>query len=575
MKSATRNGMRSWATSSGTANMPKVYISLLDAAVFVNNLNSAEGSVQAYTFLTGGDSSSGLAISPNHDGTNKFRNKDAAYFLPTEAEYEDAAFWNGSSMTSYANGTAAAPTHSDANFQGGIGSAWAVGSGTIEQNGTFDMNGNVAEWLEDDTNTVYAASGPGENHQTQGGAFHLGTYAMPHTFDWVYHQSDTAYYDWAGLRIATNAEQSGGGGGGAGFGTNMSVLSGSNVTASYQLTNQGNVGLADVSVSGAAYVSGDTNTDDILDIDEVWTYSQTSSAEAGEQSVSAEVTARDALTDTTVETSATGSYFGAVVGVSAAQTLDSNHVLSGTSVGATYTLANTGNVGLADVSVSGAAYVSGDTNTDDILDIDEVWTYSQTSSAEAGEQSVSAEVTARDALTDTTVETSATGSYFGAVVGVSAAQTLDSNHVLSGTSVGATYTLANTGNVGLADVSVSGAAYVSGDTNTDDILDIDEVWTYSQTSSAEAGEQSVSAEVTARDALTDTTVETSATGSYFGAVPAVASLSQAQALDYAIVLSGAHAVEVRPITLTNTGQRRPRRRIGIGCSVCLGRYEYR
>jgi formylglycine-generating enzyme required for sulfatase activity len=201
-------------TSSGTANMPKVYISLLDAAEFVNNLNLAEGSVEAYTFLTGGVSSSGLAISPNHDGTNQFRNKDAAYWIPTEAEFEDAANWNGSSLTTYANGTSAAPTHSDANFQGGIGSVWAVGSGTMEQNGTFDMNGNVAEWLEDDTNTVYAASGPGENHQTQGGAFHLGTYAMPYTFDWVYHQSDTAYYDWAGFRIATNAEQSGGGGGG-------------------------------------------------------------------------------------------------------------------------------------------------------------------------------------------------------------------------------------------------------------------------------------------------------------------------------------------------------------------------
>ncbi len=201
-------------TSSGIANMPKVYISLLDAAEFVNNLNLAEGSVEAYTFLTGGVSSSGLAISPNHDGTNQFRNKDAAYWIPTEAEFEDAANWNGSSLTTYANGTSAAPTHSDANFQGGIGSVWAVGSGTMEQNGTFDMNGNVAEWLEDDTNTVYAASGPGENHQTQGGAFHLGTYAMPYTFDWVYHQSDTAYYDWAGFRIATNAEQSGGGGGG-------------------------------------------------------------------------------------------------------------------------------------------------------------------------------------------------------------------------------------------------------------------------------------------------------------------------------------------------------------------------
>ena len=166
---------------------------------------------------------------------------------------------------------------------------------------------------------------------------------------------------------------------GAGFGTNMSVLSGSNVTASYQLTNQGNVGLADVSVSGAAYVSGDTNTDDILDIDEVWTYSQTSSAEAGEQSVSAEVTARDALTDTTVETSATGSYFGAVPAVAMSQALAATHVLSGAAVEVEYQLTNQGNVGLADVSVSGAAYVSGDTNTDDILDIDEVWTYSQTS----------------------------------------------------------------------------------------------------------------------------------------------------------------------------------------------------
>ena len=335
---------------------------------------------------------------------------------------------------------------------------------------------------------------------------------------------------------------------GASFGTNMSVLAGSNVTARYQLTNQGNVGLADIAVSGAAYVSGDTNTDNILDLDEVWTYSQTSTAEAGAQSVSAEVTARDALTDTTLETSATGSYFGATPAVAMSQTLAAAHVLSGASVEVEYQLTNQGNVGLADIAVSGAAYVSGDTNTDNILDLDEVWTYSQTSTAEAGAQSVSAEVTARDALTDTTLETSAAGSYFGAVVGVSADQTLDSNHVLSGTSVGATYTLTNQGNVGLADIAVSGAAYVSGDTNTDNILDLDEVWTYSQTSTAEAGEQSVSAEVTARDALTDTTLETSATGSYFGAAPAVA---MSQTLAAAHVLSGA-SVEVE-YQLTNQG----------------------
>ena len=335
---------------------------------------------------------------------------------------------------------------------------------------------------------------------------------------------------------------------GGGFGTNMSVLSGLNVTANYQLTNQGNVNLADVAVAGAAYVSGDTNTDNILDIGEVWTYSQTSSAESGAQSVSAEVTARDALTNTTVATSVTGSYFGAAPTVALSQSLAASHVLSGASVEVEYQLTNQGNVGLADVAVSGAAYVSGDTNTDNILDIGEVWTYSQTSSAAEGAQSVSAEVTARDALTNTTVETSATGSYFGAAPTVALSQSLAALHVLSGASVEVEYQLTNQGNVNLADVAVSGAAYVSGDTNTDNILDIGEVWTYSQTSSAAEGAQSVSAEVTARDALTNTTVATSVTGSYFGAAPTVA-LSQSLAASH--VLSGA-SVEVE-YQLTNQG----------------------
>ncbi|MDG2206889.1 MAG: hypothetical protein P8K78_03200, partial [Pirellulales bacterium] len=156
-------------------------------------------------------------------------------------------------------------------------------------------------------------------------------------------------------------------------GENLLVLAGESVTTHYALSNTGNTGLTDVVVDGATYISGDTNADTILDVGEVWSYAHTGEALAGAQSLSAAVTARDALTDTGVSGTASGSYFGAVVGVAVDQTLDSAYVLSGGSVAANYALSNTGNTGLTDVVVDGATYISGDTNADTILDVGEVW----------------------------------------------------------------------------------------------------------------------------------------------------------------------------------------------------------
>ena len=67
------------------------------------------------------------------------------------------------------------------------------------------------------------------------------------------------------------------------------VLIGSSVSVEYQVANQGNVALSDVSLSGGSYVSGDTNADSVLDVGEVWTYSQASLAAAGSHTLAAEV----------------------------------------------------------------------------------------------------------------------------------------------------------------------------------------------------------------------------------------------------------------------------------------------
>ena len=71
------------------------------------------------------------------------------YVLPTEDEWYKAAYYTSSSYSLYANGTDYVPGHLDTNYYEGPDSIhWDVGTGTMEQNKTFDMMGNVWEWNE-------------------------------------------------------------------------------------------------------------------------------------------------------------------------------------------------------------------------------------------------------------------------------------------------------------------------------------------------------------------------------------------------------------------------------------------
>lgn len=136
------------------ANIPANTVSWYEAAQFVNWLNTSTGHQPAYKFTgTQGTSNYALGLwsaSEAAGGTNLYRHKDAFYFLPTENEWVKAAYWNGTSLKTYAypsgSGT---PDPAKWNYDPTPGySPWAVGSGGIELNGTYDMMGNMWEWNE-------------------------------------------------------------------------------------------------------------------------------------------------------------------------------------------------------------------------------------------------------------------------------------------------------------------------------------------------------------------------------------------------------------------------------------------
>jgi len=141
-----------------SADVPTNWLSWHEGAQFVNWLNTSTGHVAAYKF-TGtqgtGDYTLGVWESGDtgYDSSNPYRNSDAYYFLPTEDEWVKAAYWNGTSLQAYATVGDFTPIQGVWNFyDNGYATDpygfWNVGSGGEELNGTFDMMGNVWEWME-------------------------------------------------------------------------------------------------------------------------------------------------------------------------------------------------------------------------------------------------------------------------------------------------------------------------------------------------------------------------------------------------------------------------------------------
>lgn len=142
-------------------NVPTNRVSWYEAAQFVNWLNTSTGHQAAYKFTgTQGQSNYTMELWDAADaagGTNLFRHKDAFYFLPTENEWVKAAYWNGTTLQTYSNAApgdllGGVPDPAKWNYNHPGTAPWTVGSGVTELNGTHDMMGNVAEWMESPQN---------------------------------------------------------------------------------------------------------------------------------------------------------------------------------------------------------------------------------------------------------------------------------------------------------------------------------------------------------------------------------------------------------------------------------------
>ena len=163
-------------------------LSWYNAAQFVNFLNTSTGYQAAYKITELGYTVWEVG-DVGYDALNPFRNSNAHYFLPTEAEWVKAAYWNGTSLQTHAT------KPGESLFQGdGTNGGWNYGhdyvprspclwiatNGSQELNGTYNMMGNAWEWFESPFYTGDYLSGVYRG--IRGGSFQLSDFGVSSSY---------------------------------------------------------------------------------------------------------------------------------------------------------------------------------------------------------------------------------------------------------------------------------------------------------------------------------------------------------------------------------------------------------
>lgn len=174
IQKAVAGGLQNVSAGAWADNKPAGFVHWYEAAAFVNYLNVSAGFSAAYNVAWDADTQT-WSLEPWADeeswgdyGENRFRHRDARYFLPSEDEWYKAAYYKGGATNAgywaypTAQDDAPAATSSGTNAGTAVFSAQAQPSdvdlsGAPSAYGTVGQGGNMAEWIEgawDRTNNV-------------------------------------------------------------------------------------------------------------------------------------------------------------------------------------------------------------------------------------------------------------------------------------------------------------------------------------------------------------------------------------------------------------------------------------
>jgi len=184
-------------------NKPATGVSWIEAAKFVNQLNTSKGFQAAYNFNANGQlrtwgtneawQPSSSNDPDNGDRTNWIRHKDAAFWIPSVDEWYKSAYYdpnkNGvGGYWNYATGSDSLPTAVESGNAPGtavfglgynIGPAEIDNAGGLSPFGTMAQNGNVWEWMETEVDLINDSFN--ENRITRGGSWYLDAAGLPRT----------------------------------------------------------------------------------------------------------------------------------------------------------------------------------------------------------------------------------------------------------------------------------------------------------------------------------------------------------------------------------------------------------
>lgn len=313
------------------------------------------------------------------------------------------------------------------------------------------------------------------------------------------------------LEKATNGED-------ADSGTGPLILEGEAVIWTYVITNTGNITIENVQLDDTVLgpitnqVNIDVGADGALAPGEIWIFEAAGIATAGQYenigSVTGEVpdvSTAPGITETIpVGDDDPSHYFGYTPGIiiekstngEDADTAPGPQIVAGDLVTWTYVVTNTGNITLANVSVTDnvpgvvpSLDPSTDVNNDLLLSPNEAWTFTATGTSQPAQYQNIGAVTADVPDTNETVTDDDPSHYFGGTASIGVDKTVDQSVVDPGTTVTYSYIVSNTGNIPVQNLvvvddqcspvePVLNNGINVGDTNSDGILDLTELWSY-------------------------------------------------------------------------------------------------